>query len=1704
MENNIDKEDGHWEPSGIYESGESGLERASGTEMDEQRKQNLAYQYLCHLEEAKVWMEACLKEDLPETTELEESMRNGVHLAKLGNFFAPKVVPHRRIFDKELKHFLSKGLHFRHTDNINYFFKALDDVGLPKVFFPETTDIYDKKNMPKLIYCIHALSLFLFKLGLAPQIQDLYGKAEFTEEQISAMRKELEKYGLQLPAFSKIGGILESELPVDEAALHAAVIAINEAIDHQDATGTMEAMKNPNAHLVDLDSENTEEYQNLLYEAKSTKTKQALAKSPGSDKEEDIYDKYLTQAEIQGNINQVNETIRKRKAEEALKKSINNINSMLDGEDLEALIAALSDKSAGLRNVDGQNGPWYLMMLREKRQVKQETTGDPNAQLTQSEIQESINGANEAAETHRQMQATVSAINKSLDGENAEETHMLIQKQEAMLPKVLGRSAYLYHYELKKAKNQKQADLEHIEIEDRIKVLTAAAAINAAIDKQNADELMKTMEDPNSELSSVDETLGRRYLDHFMSVKHEKAQDCGIGKDDLTPLELQICVDYVNAVVQEEHDLIAALSVINVNIDKGDADETTRSLQAAAAKLSGVDAANAEIYQDVLFATKRSKAQKTNDRSAELWHDEIQPCIDHSNKHADETHQLAQGLVAINQAIDRGDQQSFSNALGDSAVGIRGVTQECTEKYLHALQEAKQKKKENGGTSPWLEQRTSYGHVYYYNNENGQTSWTKPDDFKDNSSLLTKEEIQTVVSRETGEHDRMVYLTSNEPTIIKLQAHWKGYLARKSYKNRVTFIKEQLPAIIKIQANIKGFLQRTKYRKRLKELKSSEQDVIKIQSHVRMFLARKHYRGRKKYFDEHQAAIIKIQAWVRANVAQNDYRKLISMQDPPVKTVRKFIHLLQHSDADFEEELELQKLRAQVVTDIRSNQQLENDLNLMDIKIGLLVKNRITLQDVVHHGKKLKREKQDMMSAVQRTKGIKSLSKESREKLEAYQNLFYLLQTNPTYLAKLIFEMPQSKTTKFMESVVLTLYNYASNTREEYLLLRLFETALRQEICSKVDQPVEIITGNPTVIRMVVHFNRGQRGQSSLRDLLQPLVNDILKDKNINVNTSPQDVYKSWINQMETETGQTSKLPYDVDPEQALKHPEVVERIGASVKTLIAATDKFLNSIIQSVDKIPFGLRYVAMTLRVSLMEKFPNVPEDEILKVVGNLIYYRYMNPAIVAPDAFDIVNLSVEKGLLPEQRRNLGIIAKLLQFAASNKLVTMNSNKEEWKASSDNDLNDSAAQTNDAFNVYDGANSHLGELNNYIKEAHIKFKKYFLEVSTVEEPESRFNIDEYTDVVMLTKPVIYISVQEICDTHTLLLEHQEQIAPDVNDPLHELLDDLGDAPNVKDLIGGNPDDEDEDQELANVAKTEISLMLTNKFEVPDDDDSDMRALFVRTKRLIVDVLMVQQGENLTEILETPATEEQETAHTNLVKEREKNEERKRKNTQVRRSASIYGDNKLPLEGLKRKIIRNLRMLESQGLVTIKNDYQDIVNAIAKDIRNQRRYRQRRRQERKKLKQTLESLQTKTHFYEEQIDYYNQYIRVCLDNLSKMGKKPSRGIKQGKKAKEEVYKGELKYSAQRLYEKGVILEIEGLPPAQFKNVMFEIKSGDDVGSFAVSAKFMGVAMEKVELVFQDLLQLQYEGVAVMKMFGRAKINVNLLIFLLNKKFYGK
>lgn len=78
-------------------------------------------------------MEACLREVLPPTTELEENLRNGVYLAKLSHFMAPETLPFNKIYDPDQKRYAIAGLQFRHTDNINYFLKSLKSMQLPLV-----------------------------------------------------------------------------------------------------------------------------------------------------------------------------------------------------------------------------------------------------------------------------------------------------------------------------------------------------------------------------------------------------------------------------------------------------------------------------------------------------------------------------------------------------------------------------------------------------------------------------------------------------------------------------------------------------------------------------------------------------------------------------------------------------------------------------------------------------------------------------------------------------------------------------------------------------------------------------------------------------------------------------------------------------------------------------------------------------------------------------------------------------------------------------------------------------------------------------------------------------------------------------------------------------------------------------------------------------------------------------------------------------------------------------------------------------------------------------------------------------------------------------------------------------------------------------------------------------------------------------------
>lgn len=47
------------------------------------------------------------------------------------------------------------------------------------------------------------------------------------------------------------------------------------------------------------------------------------------------------------------------------------------------------------------------------------------------------------------------------------------------------------------------------------------------------------------------------------------------------------------------------------------------------------------------------------------------------------------------------------------------------------------------------------------------------------------------------------------------------------------------------------------------------------------------------------------------------------------------------------------------------------------------------------------------------------------------------------------------------------------------------------------------------------------------------------------------------------------------------------------------------------------------------------------------------------------------------------------------------------------------------------------------------VSYRKFFAFVCEVPEPEEKYNMDEFSDAVALSKPIIFISIKEILDTH-------------------------------------------------------------------------------------------------------------------------------------------------------------------------------------------------------------------------------------------------------------------------------------------------------------------------------------------------------------------
>ena len=383
----------------------------------------------------------------------------------------------------------------------------------------------------------------------------------------------------------------------------------------------------------------------------------------------------------------------------------------------------------------------------------------------------------------------------------------------------------------------------------------------------------------------------------------------------------------------------------------------------------------------------------------------------------------------------------------------------------------------------------------------------------------------------------------------------------------------------------------------------------------------------------------------------------------------------------------------------------------------------------------------------------------------------------------------------------------------------------------------------------------------------------------------------------------------------------------------------------------------------------------------------------------------------------------------------------------------------------------------------------------------EEYFDIDAFNDLYAKQKPTLYIKMTDIFTIHQLISSEIATICPNPDDVLRETLRELG---SVK----------SSENELMNVTSSELMLTLTPKYLDAQDPDADIKALFTETKRCVLYIIRIQAGTSLLDILVKPVNLEDEQKWEDLVRDELSTSSTKR--GAYAELSNTLDFSTLSYPDLKRIALENVLQLESVGRLSRSNNYQDLLNDIAIDIRTKHRRRLQRQRELEGVKTTLQRLNEQAVYLEQQLKTYNDYIEQAMVTLqNKKGKKrfllPF--TKQWDHERElqrtgRSFKfGSFKYSARTLADKGVLVHWRGYTENQWYRVDITISS-NEVGVFTIegSSGNMMIPGATAQVPLDDLLGAQFENKQFLEFFeGRClRVNVNLFLHLIMKKFYNE
>ncbi|TKA66621.1 hypothetical protein B0A49_07613, partial [Cryomyces minteri] len=825
--------------------------------------------------------------------------------------------------------------------------------------------------------------------------------------------------------------------------------------------------------------------------------------------------------------------------------------------------------------------------------------------------------------------------------------------------------------------------------------------------------------------------------------------------------------------------------------------------------------------------------------------------------------------------------------------------------------------------------------------------------------------------------------------------------------------------ILDLQAQIRGsmslaraMLLRAEVGTLLLHIEHDEEFIVELQAAARGKLVRGKFEEKKRFFKQNMEKVIKIQSFVRGRQQGEAYKSLTTGKNPPVGTVKNFVHLLNDSDFDFDEEMEFERLRKTVVQHVRQNEMAEQYIDQLDIKIALLVKNKITLDEVVKHQKHFGGHVGSLLTNKEISSkdpfDLKALNKNSRRKLEHYQELFFILQTQPQYLARMFKKIREQGTAetecKRVETLMLGLFGFAQKRREEYYLLKLISRSVKEELegCASLQ---DYLRGNFFWSKIMNAYTRTPRDRKYMRDLMGPVIKEnIIENDGLDLESDPMQIYRSAINNEELRTGQRSRRIPDIPREQAIRDPETRDTFIAHLQDLRDICDQFLASLEETLHRMPYGTRFIAQQTFELLRAKFPHESPQHLLQVVGHWIWRTYLQPALAEPQMWGVV----DRGLSPIHKRNLGEVGKVVGQIAAGRL-------------------------------FGGENVYLQPLNTYVTEAISRLEEIWSNVINVRDAERQFDIDEFNDLYSRTKPTLYIKMADIFAIHQLVASDITYLCPAQDDTLREVIRELGSAKN-------------NENEMMGVSSAEISLTLNPKLHDVEDPDAAIKSLFMETKRCVLYIIRIQSGSNLMEIMVRPIHPDDEDRWDALIREELLPHNTTTKRGAYTESTALVDVTTMSYAELKRTALENILELERHGRLSRHNHYQDLLNAIAVDIRTKHRRRVDRARELEGVRATLSQLDAKAGWLDQQLKSYNDYIEQAMMTLqNKKGKKRflMPFTKQYNHEKElqrsgRVPKfGSFKYSARTLAEKGVLVSWAGYTERQWDKINLTVSSDE-------------------------------------------------------------